>query len=338
MTQFRFGIVGTGMIAGVVADALGEAERATLSRVASRDRARAAEFVAERPGAEPVEGWRALIADDAVDAIYIATPTVAKEEIALAAIAAGKHVLVDKPYSDAASATRMAEAAAAAGLVFMDATHFVHHPRALAIREATPERLGRTQTMHAAFHFPMPDPGNIRIDPSQEPTGVLGDMGWYPMRAAIAYLRPEGPPTTVAAMGTRDPGTGAMVHVHGFLGFGDGRSLSFDAGFTAATSLMDLQLIGDTGVIGMDDFVLDWANSFLFRNGEVPTGYTYRTGVIDRTGTEFVPTPTNKRQEILMCETFAARATGDPAAGPMARPEDSVATQVLLDAVWEAVK
>jgi predicted dehydrogenase len=54
-----------------------------------------------------------------------------------AAIAAGKHVLVDKPFADQASVSRMVKAAAAKGVAFMDATHFVHHPRAAAIRAAT---------------------------------------------------------------------------------------------------------------------------------------------------------------------------------------------------------
>ena len=77
-----------------------------------------------------------LLARPDVDAVYIATPTVAKEEIALAAIAAGKHVLVDKPFVNHASVLRMTQAAAAKGVVFMDATHFVHHPRTAAIRAA----------------------------------------------------------------------------------------------------------------------------------------------------------------------------------------------------------
>jgi len=343
MTPCRFGIVGTGMIAAVVADALAGAERAVLTRVASRSRDRAAAFIADRPqtehpAAEPVEGWQALIAGEAVDAVYVATPTVAKEEIALAAIAAGKHVLVDKPFLDAASAQRMADAAAAAGRVFMDATHFVHHPRTLAVREATAERLGATRALHGAFHFPMPDDGNIRLDPAQEPTGALGDMGWYPVRALVTYLRPEGRLTTVAATGERHPDTGALVHVHAFLGFEDGRSASFDAGFTTGTALMDLQLLGRTGVVGMDDFVLDWTNSFLFGNPEIETGYTYRTGVMTRAETQFVRTPSATPQQVLMCDAFAAKAAGETNAAPAARPEDTVATQRLLDAVWEAVK
>src|ERR1700723_2119228 len=114
-----FGIVGTGMIAGVIADAITKAPHAKLTAVSSRRMENAQNFVATRQGAAAMQGIDSLLKRSDVDAIYIATPTVAKEAIALAAIAAGKHVLVDKPFIDHASALRMTKAAAAQGLVFM---------------------------------------------------------------------------------------------------------------------------------------------------------------------------------------------------------------------------
>jgi hypothetical protein len=38
---------------------------------------------------------------------------------------------------------------------------------------------------------------------------------------------------------------------------------------------MDLQLLGTTGIIAMDDFVLDWTDSFAFKNPDIQTGYSY---------------------------------------------------------------
>jgi hypothetical protein len=108
MATFGFGIVGTGMIAGVIAEAIGKAKKARLTAVSSRQLANAENFAAKYSGT-PVEGVEALLARSDVDAVYVATPTVAKEKIALAAIAAGKHVLVDKPFDGRASAARMIE-------------------------------------------------------------------------------------------------------------------------------------------------------------------------------------------------------------------------------------
>ena len=136
MSRVGFGIVGTGMIAGVVADAIARAAKARLAAVSSRRLENARKFTADRPGAAAVEGVDRLLSRADVDAVYVATPTVAKEEIALAAIGAGKHVLIDKPFINHASALRMTQAAAQKGVVFMDATHFVHHPRNAAIKAA----------------------------------------------------------------------------------------------------------------------------------------------------------------------------------------------------------
>ncbi len=127
--KMRFGIVATGMIAGVVAEAIGKARNAKLVAVSSRSLENAERFVATRPGVAAVEGADGLINRDDIDAIYIASPTAAKEAIALAAIAAGKHVLIDKPHANYDSIARMIAAAAAKRVFLMDATHFVHHPR-----------------------------------------------------------------------------------------------------------------------------------------------------------------------------------------------------------------
>src|ERR1700721_1927846 len=103
MSPLGIGIVGTGMIAGVIADALAKSKNARLAAVSSRRLENAQTFVANRPDAVAVQGLDALLNRADIDAIYIATPTVAKEEIALAAVAAGKHILVDKPFLDQAS-------------------------------------------------------------------------------------------------------------------------------------------------------------------------------------------------------------------------------------------
>src|SRR5262249_22141141 len=153
-------IVGTGMIAGVIADAIAKAANARLTAVSSRRMENARKFTAERPGAVAVQGIDDLLARPDVDAVYVATPTVAKEAIALAAIAAGKDVLVDKPFLNHASAQRMTRAAAAKDVVFMDATHYVHHSRTAAIRAASAEKIGTPRSLYTAFYYPNEDRNN----------------------------------------------------------------------------------------------------------------------------------------------------------------------------------
>ncbi|MDG3002383.1 Gfo/Idh/MocA family protein [Paludisphaera mucosa] len=336
MARLGFGIVGTGLIAGVVADAIARSREARLAAVSSRRLANATGFVAGRPGAVAVEGVEALLGRDDVEAVYVAAPTTAKEPIALAAIAAGKHVLVDKPFADVASVARMSKAAANAGLAFLDATHFVHHPRTAAVKAS--KELGTPRSLHTAFYIPSPDRGNIRLDVNQEPTGALGDLGWYSMRAVVEYLAPAGRVAKAAAVLERDPENGAVVRASGLIAFEGGEASTFDVGYTAGTVAMDLSLFGTAGVIGMDDFVLDWADSFAYKNPDLPVGYTFRTGPATRKDVTFIPTPTAFAQEVLMVDHFAEIAASGDLARRAAYAEAAIQTQRYLDALWQAAR
>jgi predicted dehydrogenase len=338
MAELRFGIVGTGWISGIIADAIDQSSGARVAAIASRRQETAEAFAAARPGVKAFVGVEALLEGGDVDAVYVATPTVAKEHIALAAVAAGKHVLVDKPMPGEVATLRMVEAAAARGLLFMDATHFVHHPRTRAICSAMRERIGLPRSLVTTFYFPLEDRANIRLQPALEPTGAVGDMGWYAMRAVVEYLQPEGPIRSVAAVSRRDPETRAVIAVTGMIAFDHGKASTFDFGYTAGTMAMDLNLVGTTGIISMDDFVLDWTSSIVFQNPDIETGYVHRTGVATRKDARFVATPSPVPQHVLMIERFAELATGGGAAARQAFAGASLRTQQFVDAIWGAVR
>ena len=324
------------MIAGVVADAISQSTSARLTAVSSRQIENARRFTAARQGVAAVQGIESLLTHADLDAVYIATPTIAKEAIALAAIAAGKHVLVDKPFFDHASARRITEAARERGVAFMDATHFVHHPRTAAIKAASAEKIGPPRSLHTVFYFPHTDRNNIRFDATQEPMTAIGDMAWYSMRAVVEYLRPDGRISSVVTAAQRDATTKAIVRASGMIAFDSGQVSTFDAGYTAGTIIMDLELLGTGGVIGMDDFVLDWANSFAFKNPDIPAGYRYRTGMGTRKAATFVPTPSNVPQEVAMIDDFAKLAISADAAERAGYAEAALKTQEYLDALWAA--
>ncbi len=334
MSDMGFAIVGTGFIAGVIAKAIAEADGARLAVVSSRRQESADEFAAEHGGVGVV-GVEALLARDEVQAVYVATPTSAKEAIALAAIEAGKHVLVDKPFVDAASVERMVAAAERADRLFMDATHFSHHPRTHAIRAATDARIGTPKSLHTAFYFPFSERDNIRFDTAREPMGALGDMAWYSMRAVVEYLQPGGDVSCVSAVADYDAETGSVTRASGLIGFASGESSTFDVGYTAGTVIMDLALYGSSGIVTLDDFVLDWANSFAFSDAHSETGYVHRTGAATRADFDFVALPSDKAQQVLMIENFARLAADGYAASPAGA---TLATQRCLDALWSALQ
>lgn len=133
-----WGIVGTGVLADVsIAPALEELEGSHLSAVCSRSLGRASEFVTKHGGGEAYDGYAAMLADDNVDIVYIASPNSLHFEQAMLALECGKHVLVEKPMAlSTADGLAMVRAAEAAGVCLGVGFHLRHKASAIAAREA----------------------------------------------------------------------------------------------------------------------------------------------------------------------------------------------------------
>src|SRR5258708_10058028 len=107
--------------------------------------------------------------------------------------------------------------------------------------------------------------------------GALGDLAWYSMRAVVEYLHPQGRITKVVTVAERDPETTSVVRASGLIAFDGGEVSTFDVGYTAGAVIMDLQLLGTSGVIGRDDFVLDSTDTFSVKKPATQTGYVHTT-------------------------------------------------------------
>ena len=107
----QFGLVGAGGIGNVRAQALTQSAGCRLVAVTDQDEKRA-QALAAATGAKAVPGYRELLKVDSLEAVIISTPPQFHEEIAVAAMAAGKHVLCEKPLANSVEAARrMVEAA-----------------------------------------------------------------------------------------------------------------------------------------------------------------------------------------------------------------------------------
>jgi predicted dehydrogenase len=321
----RWGIVGTGGIANHMASMIKLATGAELAAVASRKIETAKQFANKHgiPGA--FGSWSEMLSSKVVDAIYVATPTSVREEVCLLAAANGKHVLGEKPFANLPSLRRITSACRKNGVGFMDGTHFVHHPRTARIKSSMREKIGWPWSIDSAFQFGLSDADNIRMDPTLEPYGAVGDAGWYNMRAAVEYTAPGVTVTGVDAYVRRDKKSNAVTTGSGVLAFSDGSTNTWNCGFEAGAANMDLRLSGAGGQISLDDFV------FNPRGG--PAEYVYRKGGFgDGATSERIAVPSSKPPAALMFENFAAMV-GDPG-----RFEASVAaserTQEWLDAIW----
>lgn len=337
MTKVNIGIIGTGFIATILAPEIQSSSKARLAAVSSRTLAKAEEFVASYPGAVAVEGADRLIERDDVDAVYVATPTAAKEEVARRALIAGKHVLVEKPLHSKQSLERLSALAREKGLVLMDATHFVHHPRTAVMRGRLAELIGAPRSLHTMFYFPFSDRENIRFDPADEPMGAVGDMAWYSMRAVVEYLAPD-TLEDIKVFAERDRQSNAVIRATSVLKFDSGKTATFDVGYTAGAAVMDLALAGTSGIVTQDDFVLDWHSGFGFDNPDIPTGFVHRSGMATRKDFTFIETPGEKSQHGLMIENFADLILDGNAAERKAWLEATAKTQGFLDAIWREIQ
>ncbi|MEV7973461.1 Gfo/Idh/MocA family oxidoreductase [Cellulomonas sp. NPDC089187] len=196
----RWGILGAGNIAGHFTDALHAETESRAVAVGSRNRDKAARWAAAH-GVPTVHGsYAELVADPQVDVVYVATPHSEHREHALLAIAAGKHVLVEKAFTrNAAEAREVLDAAKAAGVFVMEAmwTRFLPHVQALHQILDSGE-IGEVVALfadHGQF-FPL-DPSSRLYDPALA-GGALLDLGVYPVSFAHDLL---GAPRSVHATG-----------------------------------------------------------------------------------------------------------------------------------------
>ncbi|MCJ0699811.1 Gfo/Idh/MocA family oxidoreductase [Frigoribacterium faeni] len=217
----RWGILGAGGIAqAFTSDLLGAG--LAVSAVGSRDQAKADEF-AGRFGIDHAHGsYEDLVADPTVDAVYVATPHVFHAEQALLAIAAGKHVLVEKAFTvNAAEAQTVLDAASAAGVVAMEAMWTRYLPQSARLRAIVRSgTIGEVRLLTAVHLQSLPTDPRHRLNDPALGGGALLDLGVYPVSFAHDLL---GAPTDIATVGVlSDQGVDARHSVT--LGYASGAS------------------------------------------------------------------------------------------------------------------
>lgn len=138
--MIRLATIGTSAIASSLLDALAEVEGASFVGTLSRDPERAAAFTAKHHGTRPFTSLGELAACADVDAVYIGTPNALHCPQALACIAGGKHVLVEKPFcANERQAREVFAVAEAAGVVALEAMRPLHDPAFHALKDVIAE-------------------------------------------------------------------------------------------------------------------------------------------------------------------------------------------------------
>jgi len=173
--SLKWGIIGTGNIAAAFAGALPGSRTGTLVAVGSRSQASADKFGEHFEAPHRHAGYEDLLANDEVEAVYIATPHPMHPEWAIKAAEAGKHILCEKPIAlNVEQAMSIVEAARLNGVALMEAFMYRCHPQTARLVEL----------VQAAFGFRAGwNPESRLLNPELGGGGVL-DVGCYPVSLA----------------------------------------------------------------------------------------------------------------------------------------------------------
>ena len=196
----RWGILGAGGIARTFARQVPSLSSGEVVAVGSRDAARAAAFAGEHGIPRSHGGYADLVADDAVDAVYVATPHSEHRANALQAIEAGKHVLVEKAFTrSAAEAREVFAAARERGVFVMEAMWTRFLPHMVAVRHLVRSgAIGEVMSVHADHGQRLDHDPAGRLLNRDLAGGALLDLGVYPVSFAHDLL---GTPEAVLAAG-----------------------------------------------------------------------------------------------------------------------------------------
>jgi predicted dehydrogenase len=253
--MIRIGILGAARIAprGIIAPAnalLG----AEVVAIGARNLERAQDFASQHSIPFACGSYAELVARDDLDLVYVALPPSAHLQWCVAALANGKHVLVEKPFANnAQDAAQMVASARAAGRHLIEGFHYRFHPlfeRALAaIRGGA---IGRLRHIEATFNANLPDtPGELRYV-EELGGGALMDLGCYCMHWIRTLAGDE--PTVVRAT-ARCFTPGVDIAIDAELAFTSGPTASLKCSMQTEDGVQfrQLQVHGDAGVLEIDN-------------------------------------------------------------------------------------
>lgn len=246
----RWGILGAAKFAREhMAPAIHAAKGAEFAALATSDARKAEDFKAFAPALAVHGTYEALLADPSIEAVYIPLPNHMHVEWTLKSLAAGKHVLVEKPIClKAPEIEQIIAARDTKGLLAAEAYMIVHHPQWQRARELVQAgAIGTLSHVDGAFSYDnRADPGNIRNKPDTGGGGIY-DIGVYTYGSARFVTGAE--PEALTTRMRQENGVDIWAQVTGIMAGPLGRFT-----YSAITSMrlhnrQEMNFHGDKGVI-----------------------------------------------------------------------------------------
>jgi xylose dehydrogenase (NAD/NADP) len=245
----RWGIISTADINRKVIPGAHASPKVDLVAVASRDLARADEYAREWEIGRAYGSYDALLADPDVEAVYISLPNNLHVEWSIKSLEAGKHVLVEKPFSrNPADVETAFDTADRVGRLLSEAFMYRHNPQTKRAKQLVDDgAIGELRLVRAAFSYSLYDENNIRLRPDVE-GGALMDVGCYTVSGSRLFA---GEPERAHGEAWAGP-SGTDWVFGGLLRFPDDVVATFDCG-TAMPERDELEAIGSEGSLFLDD-------------------------------------------------------------------------------------
>jgi predicted dehydrogenase len=249
MQPVRWGVLSTAKIGRVkVVPGMMKSPLCNVVAVASRHEASAREMASELGISKAYGSYEALLADPEIEAIYNPLPNHLHVPMTLAAVAAGKHVLCEKPIAVTASEAEQLKQAGSQVLI-AEAFMVRHHPQWHRARDLIQQgEVGELRSMQVSFSYFNDDPGNIRNKADIGGGGLL-DIGCYAVVAGRYFFDAE--PARVIALIDRDPTFAVDRTTSALMDFGGGRQLTFTVS-TQAVPYQRIQILGTKGRIEIE--------------------------------------------------------------------------------------
>lgn len=317
----RIGILGAARIVpeALLKPAKQLAGTVEISAVAARDRTRADAFASKHGIGRAYGSYAELLADPAIDVVYIPLPNSLHAEWSIRALEAGKHVLCEKPIaSNAAEAEQMAAAAARTGRLLVEAMHWRYHPLAARIREIIDSGvLGPIKRIDAWACVPIFGRHDIRYQ-YELGGGALMDLGCYAISALRLAAAAE-PQVTRADMRLATPNVDRWLEAE--MQFADGRAGRITCSMWSSDFLRgELVVKGESGTLRVGNPYAP----HLLHNIVIKTAAGKQSDKLRGLQTTY----------FYQLQALAAAVRGGPA--PLTGADEALANMRVIDACYQA--
>jgi predicted dehydrogenase len=249
----RWGVLGLAGITRRAIPAIQQAGNARLVAVATQRPAAAEPLVAAQPDLRVFDAYEALLAEPAIDAVYIPLPNTLHAEWAVRAARQGKHVLCEKPLATTlAEVERMVETAAHHGVHLMEGFMWRFHPQHARVRELLAGgAIGEPRLVRAGLSFALSrDVPNIRLN-ADLGGGVIWDVGCYAISIPRFLFAAE--PETISATAQIDPEFKVDIALAALATFPGGRVALLDASMNSVRRSA-YEVVGSAGSLSIERF------------------------------------------------------------------------------------